>query len=82
MIVLVVGENEGINSMSMGGSTRLMKVIDLQEAKANLEQYAVECQTSPSVYHPYRLLMRRAITTYLENSLRQAPRSVRSCCAD
>jgi hypothetical protein len=24
-----------------------MKVIDLQEAKANLEQYAVECQTSP-----------------------------------
>lgn len=26
-----------------------MKVIDLQEAKANLEQYAVECQTSPVV---------------------------------
>ena len=26
-----------------------MKVIDLQEAKANLEQYAVGCQTSPVV---------------------------------
>jgi hypothetical protein len=26
-----------------------MKVIDLQEAKANLEQYSVECQTSPVV---------------------------------
>ncbi len=26
-----------------------MKVIDLQEAKANLEHYAVECQTSPVV---------------------------------
>ena len=26
-----------------------MRVIDLQEAKANLEQYAVECQTSPVV---------------------------------
>jgi antitoxin (DNA-binding transcriptional repressor) of toxin-antitoxin stability system len=26
-----------------------MKVIDLQEAKANLERYAVECQTSPVV---------------------------------
>ena len=26
-----------------------MKVIDLQEAKANLEQYALECQTSPVV---------------------------------
>jgi hypothetical protein len=26
-----------------------MKVIDLQEAKANLEQYAVECQTAPVV---------------------------------
>jgi prevent-host-death family protein len=26
-----------------------MKVIDLQEAKANLEQYAVEYQTSPVV---------------------------------
>jgi Antitoxin Phd_YefM, type II toxin-antitoxin system len=26
-----------------------MKVIDLQEAKANLEQYAAECQTSPIV---------------------------------
>ena len=26
-----------------------MKVIDLQEAKANLEQYAVKCQTSPIV---------------------------------
>jgi hypothetical protein len=35
--------------MSWGGSARLMKVIDLQEAKANLEQYAVECQTSPVV---------------------------------
>jgi hypothetical protein len=27
----------------------LMKVIDLQEAKANLERYAVECQKSPVV---------------------------------
>jgi hypothetical protein len=27
----------------------LMKVIDLQEAKANLEYYAQECQTSPVV---------------------------------
>ncbi len=26
-----------------------MKVIDLQEAKANLEHYALECQTSPVV---------------------------------
>jgi hypothetical protein len=26
-----------------------MKVIDLQEAKANLELYAIECQTSPVV---------------------------------
>jgi hypothetical protein len=26
-----------------------MKVIDPQETKANLEQYAVECQTSPVV---------------------------------
>ena len=26
-----------------------MRVIDLQEAKANLEQYAVECQTAPVV---------------------------------
>ncbi len=26
-----------------------MTVIDLQEAKANLERYAVECQTSPVV---------------------------------
>jgi antitoxin (DNA-binding transcriptional repressor) of toxin-antitoxin stability system len=26
-----------------------MKVIDLQEAKANLERYAIECQTSPVV---------------------------------
>jgi hypothetical protein len=26
-----------------------MKVIDLQEAKANLEKYAIECQTSPVV---------------------------------
>ena len=26
-----------------------MKVIDLNEAKANLEQYARECQTSPVV---------------------------------
>jgi antitoxin (DNA-binding transcriptional repressor) of toxin-antitoxin stability system len=26
-----------------------MKVIDLQEAKANLERYALECQTSPVV---------------------------------
>jgi antitoxin (DNA-binding transcriptional repressor) of toxin-antitoxin stability system len=26
-----------------------MKVIDLQEAKANLEHYAIECQTSPVV---------------------------------
>ena len=26
-----------------------MKVIDLQEAKANLEHYAVECRTSPVV---------------------------------
>jgi hypothetical protein len=26
-----------------------MRVIDLQEAKANLELYAVECQTSPVV---------------------------------
>jgi hypothetical protein len=26
-----------------------MRVIDLQEAKANLEQYALECQTSPVV---------------------------------
>jgi antitoxin (DNA-binding transcriptional repressor) of toxin-antitoxin stability system len=26
-----------------------MKLIDLQEAKANLERYAVECQTSPVV---------------------------------
>jgi hypothetical protein len=26
-----------------------MRVIDLQEAKANLEQYAVECQTSPVI---------------------------------
>jgi antitoxin (DNA-binding transcriptional repressor) of toxin-antitoxin stability system len=26
-----------------------MRVIDLQEAKANLEQYAQECQTSPVV---------------------------------
>ena len=30
-------------------SLPLMKVIDLQEAKANLEQYALECQTSPVV---------------------------------
>jgi antitoxin (DNA-binding transcriptional repressor) of toxin-antitoxin stability system len=26
-----------------------MKVIDLQEAKAHLERYAIECQTSPVV---------------------------------
>jgi len=26
-----------------------MKVIDLQEAKANLEHYTIECQTSPVV---------------------------------
>jgi antitoxin (DNA-binding transcriptional repressor) of toxin-antitoxin stability system len=26
-----------------------MKVIDLEEAKANLERYALECQTSPVV---------------------------------
>jgi hypothetical protein len=26
-----------------------MKVIDLSEAKANLEQYAQECQTSPII---------------------------------
>ncbi len=26
-----------------------MSVIDLQEAKTNLEQYAIECQTSPVV---------------------------------
>jgi prevent-host-death family protein len=35
--------------MSWEGSIPLMKVIDLQEAKANLEQYAVEYQTSPVV---------------------------------
>jgi hypothetical protein len=29
--------------------SRIMKVIDLKEAKANLERYAVECQTSPVV---------------------------------
>jgi antitoxin (DNA-binding transcriptional repressor) of toxin-antitoxin stability system len=42
-------KNEGIGSMSWGRSTRLMTVIDLQEAKANLEQHAVECQTAPVV---------------------------------
>ena len=29
-----------------------MKVIDLQEAKAHLELYAIECQTSPVVVTP------------------------------
>jgi hypothetical protein len=43
--VLVVGEKRG-NQFYVQGSSRLMIVIDLQEAKANLEQYAVECQTS------------------------------------
>jgi len=38
-----------IGSMSRGESSPAMKVIDLQEAKANLEQYARECQTSPVV---------------------------------
>jgi len=35
--------------MSKGESLPAMKVIDLQEAKANLEQYARECQESPVV---------------------------------
>jgi antitoxin (DNA-binding transcriptional repressor) of toxin-antitoxin stability system len=30
-------------------NSRIMKVIDLEEAKANLERYAIECQTSPVV---------------------------------
>jgi antitoxin (DNA-binding transcriptional repressor) of toxin-antitoxin stability system len=47
--VRAVGEKQGNRFCVQGGSSRLMRVIDLQEAKANLEQYAVECQSSPVV---------------------------------
>jgi antitoxin (DNA-binding transcriptional repressor) of toxin-antitoxin stability system len=56
-----------------------MTVIDLKEAKANLERYAVECQTSPVVVTQegqpiFELLpIRRDDSGFLEDLIEQNP---------